>query len=81
MSDPYAKVAFEQTSQITHVIERTVCPKWNQTLIYEDLEICESPELISESPPNVTIEFFDRDQVVSEDLLTVDWSIFGWILK
>ena len=68
MSDPYAKIAFEQASQITRCIKQTVCPDWDQTLIYEDLEMYGNPKLVSESPPNVTIEVYDKDQVVSTNL-------------
>ena len=62
--DPYAKVSFESHCQITRVIKQTVCPEWDQTLIFEEIQMYGPPAMVSECPPVVNIEIFDKDQVV-----------------
>ena len=62
--DPYAKVSFESNCQLTRVIKQTVCPEWDQTLIFEEIQMYGTPMMISECPPVVNIEIFDKDQVV-----------------
>ena len=64
-TDPYAKIAFESQCQITRVIKQTLCPEWDQTLIFEDIAMYGNPAMLAESPPNINIELFDKDQVVS----------------
>ena len=63
-ADPYAKISFENQCQITRVIKQTVCPEWDQTLIFEDIQMYGSPSTVAESAPYVNIELFDKDQVV-----------------
>lgn len=37
---------------------------WDQTLIFEDIEIFGDPQTIERNPPNVVFELYDSDQVV-----------------
>lgn len=64
--DPYARVIFETQSQVTEILTRTLCPTWDQTLIFENIQLYGSIEQIVEDPPTVIIELFDKDPVVSE---------------
>ena len=64
LTDPYAKVSFVNHCQLTRVIKQTVCPEWDQTLIFEEIQMYGMPSMISECPPVVNIEIFDKDQVV-----------------
>ena len=60
-SDPYARVAFANESQVTYMISQTPCPTWDQTLIFSNVEISEDPANVKRNPPSVVIELFDRD--------------------
>lgn len=63
--DPYVRISFGTQSQVSEIIHRTLCPTWDQTLIFENVYIYGSPEITEESPPHVVLELFDQDPVVS----------------
>ena len=63
-SDPYVRVSFCNQSQVSEVMHRTLCPIWDQTIIFENVFIYGSPEITEKSPPQVVIEVFDEDPVV-----------------
>uniref|UniRef100_A0A3B3BED9 Myoferlin like n=1 Tax=Oryzias melastigma TaxID=30732 RepID=A0A3B3BED9_ORYME len=60
---PYAHVSFLHMSKTTHVMQNTLNPTWDQTLIFEDIEIYGDPQTIASSPPEVVLELYDSDQV------------------
>lgn len=64
ISDPYAHVSFLHVSKTTEVIKTTLNPTWDQTLIFEDIEIYGDPQTIARNPPDVVLELYDSDQVV-----------------
>lgn len=64
-SDPYARIAFGTQSQVTEILTRTICPTWDQTLIFENVQIYGSIDKVANNPPEVIIELFDKDPVVS----------------
>lgn len=68
-SDPYAHVSFLHRSQTTEVIRSTLNPTWDQTLIFEEIEIYGDPQAIANNPPSVVIEIFDSDQVGKDEFL------------
>ncbi|XP_041065098.1 myoferlin isoform X2 [Carcharodon carcharias] len=68
-SDPYAHVSFLHQSKTTEVIKSTLNPTWDQTLIFNDIDIYGSPETLIKNPPNVMIEIFDEDQVGKDEFL------------
>ncbi|XP_043568406.1 myoferlin isoform X1 [Chiloscyllium plagiosum] len=68
-SDPYAHVSFLHQSKTTEVIKSTLNPTWDQTLIFNDIDIYGSPETLIKNPPNVVIEIFDEDQVGKDEFL------------
>ena len=49
---------------MTAILHRTLCPTWDQTLIFEDILLYGGVDLVEESPPNVVIELYDEDAVV-----------------
>lgn len=63
-TDPYAHVSFLHMSKMTHVIQNTLNPVWDQTLIFEDIEIHGDPQTVASCPPEVVLELYDSDQVV-----------------
>ncbi|XP_069548793.1 myoferlin [Brachyistius frenatus] len=66
-SDPYAHVSFLHMSKTTEVIRTTLNPTWDQTLIFEDVEIYGDPQTIARNPPDVVLELYDRDQVGKDE--------------
>ncbi|CDS40655.1 myoferlin [Echinococcus multilocularis] len=69
LSDPYARVCFINQSQKTERLEKTLSPQWDQTLIFENVVIYGSSNVIVDSPPRVTIELFDWDQIGTDSFL------------
>jgi hypothetical protein len=65
MSDPFARVSFLTQSLRTENIKKSLCPTWDQTLIFEEFEIHGNPRTIEAQPPDIYIELFDHDTFVS----------------
>uniref|UniRef100_A0AAQ4PUW1 Myoferlin like n=1 Tax=Gasterosteus aculeatus aculeatus TaxID=481459 RepID=A0AAQ4PUW1_GASAC len=68
-SDPYAHVSFLHVSKTTEVVRFTLNPLWDQTLIFEDIEIYGDPQTIARNPPDVVLELCDKDQVGKDEPL------------
>ncbi|XP_055083337.1 LOW QUALITY PROTEIN: myoferlin [Periophthalmus magnuspinnatus] len=66
-SDPYAHVSFLHVSKTTEVIRATLNPTWDQTLIFEDIEIYGDPQTVAHNPPDVVLEMYDSDQVGKDE--------------
>lgn len=64
-TDPYAKVSFVNRSQETRVQKKTISPIWNQTVVLSDVVLFGDPGSAHKFTPPVTVEFFDRDWIVS----------------
>ncbi|XP_054622805.1 myoferlin-like isoform X2 [Dunckerocampus dactyliophorus] len=68
-SDPYAHISFLHLSKTTEKLQATLNPTWDQTLIFNSVEIYGDPQALSQHPPNVVFEFYDHDQVGKDELL------------
>ncbi|XP_028288019.1 myoferlin-like isoform X2 [Parambassis ranga] len=68
-SDPYAYVSFLHVSKTTEKLRATLNPTWDQTLIFDDVQIFGDPQNIARCPPDVVYEFYDSDQVGKDELL------------
>ncbi|XP_068440047.1 myoferlin-like isoform X2 [Clinocottus analis] len=68
-SDPYAHVSFLHVSKTTEKLQATLNPTWDQTLIFNDVEIFGDPQKVAQHPPEVVLEFYDNDQVGKDELL------------
>uniref|UniRef100_A0A668AE82 Myoferlin n=1 Tax=Myripristis murdjan TaxID=586833 RepID=A0A668AE82_9TELE len=68
-SDPYAHVSFLHVSKTTERLRATLNPTWDQTLIFNDVEIYGDPQNLAHQPPDVVLEFYDSDQVGKDELL------------
>ncbi|XP_020779848.2 myoferlin-like [Boleophthalmus pectinirostris] len=68
-SDPYAHVSFLHLSKTTEKLQATLNPTWDQTLIFNNVEIYGDPQNIATRPPDVVVEFYDHDQVGKDELL------------
>ncbi|XP_074519844.1 myoferlin-like isoform X1 [Halichoeres trimaculatus] len=68
-SDPYAHISFLHISKTTEKLQATLNPTWDQTLIFNDVEIYGDPRNVALRPPEVVLEFYDHDQVGKDELL------------
>ncbi|XP_072177496.1 myoferlin-like [Diadema setosum] len=68
-SDPYAYISFMSRSQKTEVIKTTLSPTWDQTLIFDELEIFGDPNQLAANPPQIVVEVFDFDSFGSNEFL------------
>lgn len=62
--DPYVHVSFLHVSKTTEIIKSSLNPTWDQTLIFDDIEIYGDPQTIAHNPPSIVLEVYDSDQVV-----------------
>lgn len=70
-------MSFLHVSKTTEVIRATLNPTWDQTLIFENIEIYGDPQTVVRSPPDVVLELYDSDQVVfGISKLPKSWSNF-----
>lgn len=72
ITDPYAHVSFLYVSKTTEKLKATLNPTWDQTLIFNDVEIYGDPKNMVHSPPEVVLEFYDSDQVVGSEGCTLN---------
>ncbi|XP_036430127.1 myoferlin isoform X1 [Colossoma macropomum] len=68
-SDPYCHVSFLHVSKTTEIIKATLNPTWDQTLLFNDIEIYGDPQTIAHNPPSVVLELFDSDQVGKDEAM------------
>ncbi|XP_040885260.1 myoferlin-like isoform X6 [Toxotes jaculatrix] len=68
-SDPYAHVSFLHVSKTTEKLQATLNPTWDQTLIFNDVQIFGDPQNIAHRPPDVVLEIYDSDQVGKDEML------------
>lgn len=61
--DPYVRVTFSYQSQVTETLTQTLCPTWDQTLIFKEVHIFDDPRDLVQNPPSVVMEIFDYDKV------------------
>ncbi|KAA3681768.1 myoferlin [Paragonimus westermani] len=69
LSDPYVRCSFLGLSQRTEKIMATLCPTWDQTLIFDHVEVHGDPIVTAACPPPVVVEIFDWDQLNSDQFL------------
>ncbi|XP_064602895.1 myoferlin-like isoform X2 [Liolophura sinensis] len=69
LSDPFARVSFLTQSMVTEKVEKTLCPTWDQTLIFEEIQIYGDPRTLEASPPDIFLEIFDHDTFGAAEFL------------
>ena len=62
--DPYAVVSFGRYSQTSRVVQESLCPTWDQTLIFDGIRLFGDLKMVKNFPPQIVIELYDKDQVV-----------------
>ncbi|TKS76098.1 Otoferlin Fer-1-like protein 2 [Collichthys lucidus] len=63
LSDPFARVFFSTHSQVTEVLSETLCPTWDQLLVFDDVELFGEASELRDDPPIIVIEIYDQDTV------------------
>lgn len=63
-SDPYAVVSFETFSSRSLVVEDSISPMWDQTIVSGQVKIFGDAQSVLKSPPPVVLEFYDKDRLV-----------------
>ncbi|XP_066944947.1 myoferlin-like isoform X4 [Macrobrachium rosenbergii] len=61
LSDPYAVVSFCNSTQQTDKRSATLCPTWDETLIFDDVKLSGSVGTTETQPPDIVVEIFDWD--------------------
>ncbi|XP_019746093.1 otoferlin-like isoform X1 [Hippocampus comes] len=61
LSDPFARVFFSTQSQVTEVLPETLCPTWDQLLLFENVELFGEASELRDDPPIIVIELYDQD--------------------
>ncbi|KAM8847475.1 otoferlin isoform 6-T6 [Synchiropus picturatus] len=64
LSDPFARVFFSTHSQVTEVLSETLCPTWDQLLVFDDVELFGEASELRDDPPIIVVEIYDQDTVV-----------------
>eukprot|EP00062_Callorhinchus_milii_P015036 gi/632964862/ref/XP_007898605.1/ PREDICTED: otoferlin isoform X2 [Callorhinchus milii] len=63
LSDPFGRVFFSTQSQCTEVLQETLCPTWDQMLVFDNVELYGEAQEMRDDPPIIVIEFYDQDTV------------------
>ncbi|KAF3700952.1 Otoferlin Fer-1-like protein 2 [Channa argus] len=69
LSDPFARVFFSTQSQVTEVLAETLCPTWDQLLVFENVELFGEANELRDDPPIIVIELYDQDTVGKADFM------------
>lgn len=46
------------------VLSETLCPTWDQLLVFDDVELFGEASELRDDPPIIVVEFYDQDTVV-----------------
>lgn len=46
------------------VLSETLCPTWDQLLVFDDVELFGEASELRDDPPIIVVEIFDQDTVV-----------------
>ncbi|KAK1333225.1 hypothetical protein QTO34_006765, partial [Cnephaeus nilssonii] len=69
LSDPFARVFFINQSQCTEVLNETLCPTWDQMLVFDNLELYGEAHELRDDPPIIVIEIYDQDSMGKCDFM------------
>ncbi|KAL2098893.1 hypothetical protein ACEWY4_005373 [Coilia grayii] len=61
LSDPFARVFFSSHTQVTEVLNETLCPTWDQLLVFDNVELYGEAGELRDDPPIIVIEIYDQD--------------------
>ncbi|NXB02995.1 OTOF protein, partial [Cnemophilus loriae] len=69
LSDPFARVFFISQSQCTEVLNETLCPTWDQLLVFDNVELYGEAHEMRDDPPIIVIEIYDQDTMGKADFM------------
>ncbi|XP_050804655.1 otoferlin isoform X8 [Gopherus flavomarginatus] len=69
LSDPFARVFFITQGQCTEVLNETLCPTWDQLLVFNNVELYGEAHEMRDDPPIIVIEIYDQDTVGKADFM------------
>ncbi|XP_076834724.1 otoferlin b isoform X1 [Brachyhypopomus gauderio] len=69
LSDPFARIFFSCHSQVTEIISETLCPTWDQLLVFDNVELYGEASELRDDPPIIVIEVYDQDAVGKADFM------------
>uniref|UniRef100_A0A8C0QQU5 Otoferlin n=1 Tax=Chelonoidis abingdonii TaxID=106734 RepID=A0A8C0QQU5_CHEAB len=69
LSDPFARVFFITQGQCTEVLNETLCPTWDQLLVFDNVELYGEAHEMRDDPPIIVIEIYDQDTVGKADFM------------
>lgn len=49
---------------VLQVLSETLCPTWDQLLVFDDVELFGEASELRDDPPIIVIEIYDQDTVV-----------------
>lgn len=49
---------------VPQVLNETLCPTWDQLLVFDDVELFGEATELRDDPPIIVVEFYDQDTVV-----------------
>ncbi|XP_078455741.1 dysferlin-like isoform X2 [Lampetra planeri] len=68
-SDPYAVASFLHQSQKSATVRGSLNPTWDQTLVFQEVEIYGDPNVTAINPPHIIIEIFDQDSYGADEFM------------
>ncbi|MCJ8736710.1 hypothetical protein PDJAM_G00015680 [Pangasius djambal] len=69
LSDPFARVFFSTHSQVTEIVNETLCPTWDQLLVFDNVELYGEASELRDDPPIIVIEIYDQDSMGKADFM------------
>ncbi|XP_062864131.1 otoferlin isoform X2 [Trichomycterus rosablanca] len=69
LSDPFARVFFSTHSQVTEIVNETLCPTWDQLLVFDNVELYGEAGELRDDPPIIVIEIYDQDSMGKADFM------------
>uniref|UniRef100_A0A8D8QAC2 Otoferlin n=1 Tax=Cacopsylla melanoneura TaxID=428564 RepID=A0A8D8QAC2_9HEMI len=69
LSDPFARVLIGEYCKTTQVIDETLSPTWDETLVFEEILVYGIRDEIQADPPVIIIEIFDQDKVGKSEFI------------
>ena len=68
-ADPYCVLTFLNQTQVSCIVDQTLCPVWDETLLFDNVLIAGEPERMQDSLPDIVLELFDHDVIVLAPIL------------
>uniref|UniRef100_S4RYT2 C2 domain-containing protein n=1 Tax=Petromyzon marinus TaxID=7757 RepID=S4RYT2_PETMA len=68
-ADPYAVASFLHQSQKSATVRGSLNPTWDQTLVFQEVEIYGDPNVTAINPPHIIIEIFDQDSYGADEFM------------